>query len=454
MEKPKICFVIMPFGKRGTPEFEHHLWIYREMIKPVLKELGYKAVRADELEHFGNITRDIINLLYEGDLVIADLSGKNANVFYELGVRHALFHCGTIPIIKDGETLPFDIANYRTIFYSTDKNGPEIFRKELIWRIEAFEDKKKHISDNPVHDIIGDKILQMDTIKQENVAIKKQVAENQDLLQTLRSAKQALENKLDAANSHQQKIRQELETIQEQYQALQQENEKLQAKLAQQKKAEKTADQWAKEKTKYEQQIAALEKKLRELAQPPEAPSPKATPKTAAPPSKPRFRSQPTYLSEDEVKKMLKENDFFDSDYNKKGRGFENQFEVMTLKGEKVIFDQASGLMWQQGGSDDSIVFKDTEAYIKKLNDQKFAGFNGWRLPTLEEAMSLMASKKNKADLYIDERFDSTQEYIWTSDQETSGSRRWVVRFYDGSCYWLHIANGSFVRGVRLGQAS
>jgi len=163
-----------------------------------------------------------------------------------------------------------------------------------------------------------------------------------------------------------------------------------------------------------------------------------------------KFRSQPAALSADDVKKMLKENDFFDAYYNEKGRGFENQFEEMMLKGKKVILDRASGLMWQQGGSDVSITFEAAEAYIKELNEQQFAGFNDWRLPTLEEAMSLIEPKKNQGDLYIDERFDSKQKWIWTADLW-----EWVVLFNGGYCYGYRFSlSGYHVRALRSEQSS
>jgi len=154
----KRCFVIMPFGQMGTPEHYRYLGIYQLMIKPVVEACGYKAIRADELEHLGNITRDIIELLHDSDLVVADLSGRNANVFYELGVRHALYRAGTIPVIQKGEILPFDIANYRALFYSSELGGPDLFKNELERRIKAFESGQGDKSDNPVHDILGDKL--------------------------------------------------------------------------------------------------------------------------------------------------------------------------------------------------------------------------------------------------------------------------------------------------------
>lgn len=162
MKAKERCFVIMPFGQIGTEDHDRNLFIYQQLIKPVVQQSGYEPVRADELEHFGNITRDIIELIFESYLVIADLSGRNANVFYELGVRHALLRYGTIPIIRKGENLPFDIANYRAIFYSVDSDGPEKFRDELLKRIKAFERNVNKKSDNPVHDIIGERLLTAD----------------------------------------------------------------------------------------------------------------------------------------------------------------------------------------------------------------------------------------------------------------------------------------------------
>ena len=87
-------------------------------------------------------------------------------------------------------------------------------------------------------------------------------------------------------------------------------------------------------------------------------------------------------------------------------------------------------------------------AYIKKLNGRSFAGFKDWRLPTLEEAMSLMEPKQKNRNLYIDPIFDKKQQWIWTSDKE-SASSAWVVYFYDGTCHLYHVYYGTFVRAVR-----
>jgi formylglycine-generating enzyme required for sulfatase activity len=196
----KRCFVIMPFGEQGTDKYERNISIYQDMIKPVVEECGYISIRADELEHMGSITRDIIEHLHESDLVVADLSDHNANVFYELGVRHALYCSGTIPIIRKGELLPFDIANYKTLFYSIELKGPEIFRNSLKRRIKAFEKFSMGKSDNPVHDILGDKLLNQEKLNKalrENDRLKREQEARNNQLKSIAKEKEALEKALE-----------------------------------------------------------------------------------------------------------------------------------------------------------------------------------------------------------------------------------------------------------------
>ena len=148
----------MPFGKRGTEEYDNNTKRYNNFIKPALEEFSNNVKRADEFEHLGNINKDIIEHLFYSQIVIADLSGKNANVFYELGVRHALRRNSTIPIVKNGETIPFDISTYRTIFFDDDENGLKLLQSELQSKIiNVLNQSPLHI-DNPVYDTLGGKI--------------------------------------------------------------------------------------------------------------------------------------------------------------------------------------------------------------------------------------------------------------------------------------------------------
>ena len=115
----------MPFGKKKGPDDR---WIdfnsiYQDLIKPALIEAGFEPFRADEESVSGDILTDMFQELLLADLVIADLSIDNANVFYELGVRHALRKRGLIHIQSGRGYLPFDIFNVRTLPYHCDENG-------------------------------------------------------------------------------------------------------------------------------------------------------------------------------------------------------------------------------------------------------------------------------------------------------------------------------------------
>lgn len=146
-----------------------------------------------------------------------------------------------------------------------------------------------------------------------------------------------------------------------------------------------------------------------------------------------KFRSTPREdLSVEEVQIMLAQKGFFDSGWNASGRGFDNQYEVQ--QDGQVVFDRASGLAWQKSGSPNYMTYADAQKYIAQLNREKFAGFSDWRLPTLEEAMTLMEREKKNADLYIDPVFDQTQSWIWTADKPAGASLAWVVDFYVGNC--------------------
>ena len=141
---------------------------------------------------------------------------------------------------------------------------------------------------------------------------------------------------------------------------------------------------------------------------------------------------------------MIKAKGYFDKRLNPGGKGVENDFEVQVIKGDTVIYDAATSLTWQ-GGSDfvNQMRWSSAQAYVDTLG---YAG-GGWRLPTLEEAMSLMQPKRNKAGRYIDARFKDTPR-IWTS-HKYSASRAWCVLFGVGHCSSYDIGSSFYVRAVR-----
>jgi len=162
-----------------------------------------------------------------------------------------------------------------------------------------------------------------------------------------------------------------------------------------------------------------------------------------------RLRSQPIVnLSYEDVKKMLQENDFFHTNWYWMGKGIQHDYKVIERQGNKLVVDQTTGLTWQQSGSKE-MWFEDAQYHIQDLNKGTYGGYKDWRLPTLEEAMSLVEPARKNGKLYIDSVFDKTQSYIWTADKlDASGA--WVVDFLSGSCFNHRVYSGvDYVRAVR-----
>jgi len=164
----------------------------------------------------------------------------------------------------------------------------------------------------------------------------------------------------------------------------------------------------------------------------------------------PPLRNNAMRLSEDNVKMMLKDKNFFDKHWNNTVNGFENDYELQ--KNGQVVYDRNSGLMWQRGGSDYWMTYEEAKTRVEQLD---FAGYDDWRLPTLEEAMSLVESEENSDGFYIDSKFDKTQHMIWTSDLVKGESWAWVVYFASGYCRWSSVLTyNRYVRAVRSVQPS
>ncbi|MDQ7246272.1 hypothetical protein [Dongia sedimenti] len=116
-QKTKSCFVVSPIGEAGSSVRVRADWLYEGIIVPIVGAV-FSVSRADGITIPGAIDLQIIDRLQTADLVIADMTGLNPNVFYEIGIRH----CTDKPIIhmvsKD-EVIPFDVKMYRAITYST-----------------------------------------------------------------------------------------------------------------------------------------------------------------------------------------------------------------------------------------------------------------------------------------------------------------------------------------------
>jgi hypothetical protein len=104
------AFVVMPFAAEFNDVYEH-------VIRAPLAAEGFDVLRADEMQNSRSIMHDVVQGILGSDLVIADLTGRNANVFYELGIAHAV-NKKVLLLAQDIEDVPFDLRAYRVITYS------------------------------------------------------------------------------------------------------------------------------------------------------------------------------------------------------------------------------------------------------------------------------------------------------------------------------------------------
>lgn len=115
----KECFVISPIGESGSEIRRRADQVLRHVILPSVKECGFdesEVIRADTISNPGAITHQIISSIINSDLVIADLTGNNPNVYYELAIRHVL-RKPYVQICDINTPLPFDVKNQRTIMF-------------------------------------------------------------------------------------------------------------------------------------------------------------------------------------------------------------------------------------------------------------------------------------------------------------------------------------------------
>ena len=111
-----------------------------------------------------------------------------------------------------------------------------------------------------------------------------------------------------------------------------------------------------------------------------------------------------------------------------------HDYEENIIDDDNIVIDHATGLMWHQSGSFKNISWKSAKRWVIKLNENGYAGFTDWRLPTLEEAVSLLEPSAKNGNQFIDPAFDKTQSSVWTCDSNISNSslsldRAWSVNF-------------------------
>ncbi|MCM3525258.1 hypothetical protein M3687_09290 [Bacillus subtilis] len=144
----KRAFVITPIGNENTDIRRSAEGFIDAVIVPILDELGFQTAVAHRMTDGGSITNQLINRILEDDLVIANLTGLNPNVMYEVAVRHAI-RKPIVHVCEHGTKLPFDLGAERTIFFANDMMGvievQGIFKKYVESALEEQD------PDNPIY---------------------------------------------------------------------------------------------------------------------------------------------------------------------------------------------------------------------------------------------------------------------------------------------------------------
>src|SRR6478752_1511061 len=153
----QLCFVLMPFGKKPDDsgrsiDFDR---VYAELIAPAVRAAGLEPLRADEELDQGIIHKAMFERLLLCEYAVADVTLANANVFYELGIRHAARPLTTILVAADQRPLPFDVAMLRVVPYSLSPEGEPRSVEEDVDRLADRLDEAR-AADSPIYQLIND----------------------------------------------------------------------------------------------------------------------------------------------------------------------------------------------------------------------------------------------------------------------------------------------------------
>jgi hypothetical protein len=186
MSTEKLGFVIAPIGEEGSEIRKRSDQVFKHVIEPIAHNHGYRAAMAHQMAKPGSITTQIVEQILNAPLVVADLTGHNANVLYELAIRHVV-RKPVVQIIKKGENLPFDIAQQRTISLDhTDLDSVETAKQELSKQIDSVEQDPSQV-DSPISVAVDLSMLRRST-----TPIEPTLVEIVSLLQEIKRNQQSL----------------------------------------------------------------------------------------------------------------------------------------------------------------------------------------------------------------------------------------------------------------------
>jgi hypothetical protein len=152
-----LCFVLMPFGLKTdgvgrTIDFDR---VYHEILRPAIDDVGFECVRADEEVVGGIIHKPMFERLVLSEYAVADLTTANANVYYELGVRHAVRPYSTVLTFADDVRLPFDVGPLRGLPYHLDEHGvPSNAAADHAALAHQLQEACSHAVDSPLFQLL------------------------------------------------------------------------------------------------------------------------------------------------------------------------------------------------------------------------------------------------------------------------------------------------------------
>jgi tetratricopeptide (TPR) repeat protein len=152
------CFVAMPFGTKDDAALGkvHFDAVYDDLLRPAVEAVGMHCIRADEEQVGGIIHRPMFERLLLCEYALVDLSLANANVYYELGIRHATRPWSTVLVFQEGFRLPFDVGPLRALPYHLGRDGKPA-REHVVADRAALTEKLQHAleqsTDSPVFEL-------------------------------------------------------------------------------------------------------------------------------------------------------------------------------------------------------------------------------------------------------------------------------------------------------------
>ena len=191
--EPQDCFVIAPIGEQDSDTRKRSDQVLKFIIRPAVEACGYRAIRADEIDKPGIITSQVIQRVVNDPLVVADLTDRNPNVFYELAIRHAI-RKPLVQIIQKGERIPFDVAGTRTIQVDhKDLESVDAAKTEIAKQVRSLEQDSSEL-ETPIS--IS---LELQLLRQSDDPEERSLAEVVGMLSEVRSGIAKMESRLGSS---------------------------------------------------------------------------------------------------------------------------------------------------------------------------------------------------------------------------------------------------------------